>query len=177
MADWLQTAGDRTATVVAAMGRASTPPVKDRGRSVQAFPAAWPDHNRWPVLVVGAAPELLDAGIDVWAAHPNQLEAHSTSPERFRALVVDARHLGGQWAGALSGASQWKSEVVYQALAAWRGAGFPAYLIKPDSETVPSYRWASAATAIFPWTGDDAEDTGNPSTQLWRAMEKVGGRQ
>lgn len=177
MADWLQAAGDHTATVVAAMGRASTPAVQDRGTAVQVMSTPWPPQGRWPVLAIGAVPELEKAGIDLWRAHPNVLEGLATDPGRFRALVVDCRDLGGLWSGALSGAAQWKTDLIYQTCVVWRGAGLPTYLIRPAVESVPSYRWSSVSTATFPWAGDDAEDTGNPSTPLWQAMEKLGERQ
>lgn len=159
------------------MGRASTPPVKDHGRAIRTIPVERPEQGRWPVLVVGDAPELTAAGIDVWHAHPNSLGELGSDPSVFRALVVDCRELAGLWAGALSGSSQWKAEVVYQACVAWRSAGLPVYVVRPAVETVPSYRWTSASTATFPWPGDDAEETGNPRTVLWRTLEKLGERQ
>lgn len=174
MSDRIEEATTQTQAALARMGRAATPAVPSLGFAVRLLPPPELPGDTWPVLVVGDASELRARGVSCVPVHPNQAEALMDTADRFQALVVNALQLTGPWRGALSSASAWKADLVYDLCVAFRKAGLPTYLVRPETETTALFRWSSVAVTVAPWEHDGSEDTGSPQSTLWQALDDWG---
>lgn len=169
----LKNAAQAALSMVGQLGRSSTPVVKDRKLPLRTHEPREVSSD-FPVLVAGDSNFLKDYGIPFFEAHPNITDVVLTTPQKFQALLVNCTSLIAPWNGALTGASGWKAELIYQMCSKFRSSGIPVYLIKPRFITTPYYRWESVASAIFPGFEDEAEETGNPNSLLWRTLMTMG---
>lgn len=155
------------------LGRASTPPVPDRGIALRTHFRDDLSDFAYPTVFVGNSSYSRAEGVTCIDTHPNNIDLFGSEPERYQALVVNGRGLYGPWSGADTGWAAWKSELVFDTCLLFKKAGVPVYLIKPLTSTVPFTRWSTLADAIFPGFIDTAEETHNPHTLLWNSLNKM----
>jgi|SRR5699024_2719040 len=155
------------------LGRASTPPVPDRGIDLRTHFREDLNNLSYPAVVIGNSRYLRDEGVSCTNAHPNNIDLFVADAGQYQALVVNCRGLDGPWSGADTGWAAWKSELVFDSCLSFKKAGVPVYLIKPVSSSVAVSRWSTLADAIFPGFIDTAEETHNPHTLLWNLLNKM----
>lgn len=166
----LQEAASDASQLLAQLGRASTPPVKDRELPIRTHIHGLNEEPVFPVAVIGSREFLEEHDVATTNIHPNTIDNFVESPGRYQALLVNARDMSRPWQGALTGSAAWKSQKIYEACSVFRAAGIPVYIIKSTVLTTPFLRWQSLASAIFPQYINDAEETGNPQTPLWHSL-------
>ena len=155
------------------LGRASTPPVPDRGIDLRTHFRDDFSELSYPAVFIGDSSHLRDAGVTSIDAHPNNIDLFVAEAEQYQALVVNGRGLNGPWSGADSGWAAWKSDLVFDSCLSFKKAGVAVYLIKPASSTISFIRWSTLADAIFPGFIDTAEETHNPHSLLWNSLNKM----
>lgn len=166
----LQEAASDAYELLAEIGRASTPPVQDRELPIRTHVHDARIEQIFSVAVIGNSDFLDESDVATTHIHPNTLEHFIESPQRYQALLVNARGMRFPWQGALTGSAAWKSQKIYEACSVFRAAGIPVYVVKSAELTTPLLRWQSLASAIFPQFTNESEETDNPQTALWEAL-------
>lgn len=155
------------------LGRASTPPVPDRGIGLRTHFRDDLSHLLYPAVFIGGSGYFREEGVACVDAHPNNIDLYVAEAEQYQALVVNCLDLEGPWSGADIGWAAWKSELIFDSCYEFKRAGVPVYLIKPAVSSVSFIKWSTVSDAIFPGFIDTAEETHNPHTLLWNSLIKM----
>jgi|SRR5699024_4663027 len=155
------------------LGRASTPPVRDRGIALRTHFTEEAASAIYPAVFIGDSAYFRTQGVNCVETHPNSIDSIVARPEEHQALVVNCQGLNGPWNGAGAGWADWKADIIFESCHAFRLAGVPVYVIRPQKPGSNFQRWASVADAIFPGFVNTAEETHNPHTALWYALNQM----